>query len=299
MPQLEPQPSVDDILAEEQLADEQAASAAAGGGNDDDQGNGAGAGNDDDDTGAGADDDQGAGSDDDSLDDKQLKPNTPQLFEEKDLFIEVEGFVPDPDDPKKEKAVKVKVRNFEDIPEGFNYKDAREFAKFQNDYSDLKDAQKKQDDDKKAFEEGQAQEEQTRRTLFQWSQETESLRKDGRLPEVKAKQGSKDYDKDPGVVAENKVYKFIVEENTRRSKIPGAQPITSFSDALDIMEAREARKAALEAEKKGQQVRKQQSSYIGKSQGGGQQETKSAGYVRGSGMSPDDILAMEMQEGDN
>lgn len=322
-----PQPEIDDILAEEQQVDEAAAAddkskpagdGSDGGGDDQenkgaagddggdgvenggsgdgqgDQGDGEetddGTGNDDDDGGDSADKGKGETGDDESDTDTD-KPKSPEVFEEKDLFIEVEGYVGDSDE-----VTKIKVRSYQDVPADFRYKDSQAFAKFQQEFTQLQRDQETQSTKKAAYEEAQEAEQIQNTVLKRWDGEIKDLTKSGRLPEIKARANSSELDKDPAVVRQNEVFKFITTENAKRAQ-NGMPPITSFEDALDKIELREMRAKAEADNKKSDDVRKKKSGFIGKgtptSKGGGGKENA---YIRGSGMSPMDILAEE-QEG--
>lgn len=191
-------------------------------------------------------------------------PAAPATPTDTELFIEVE----DGD------GVTHKISTIEDLPADFTPKNNRQIIEIVSNLAKL-DAQREanelqatQDAETAAVTETQNQQ------YASWDKEITELAKDKRIEVTNTDRV-------------NDVFGYMNEINSARTKAGNPNLVTSFEDALDKFEAKEAKDAAATAEKNGNDLAKQKSGLIGKSSAAAGSDTYV--YRAGSARNIDDI----------
>lgn len=132
-----------------------------------------------------------------------------------------------------------------------------------------------------------------------------ALQKENRIPRVpveiqkkivEGKTLTEEEGKHAGVVRQNEVWGFMATENKKVQENGEGYFITSFAQALDLLEARELRAGNGDAAKREADIRKQKAAKLagGGNGGGGADTKKKPGYVRGQSL--DDVTAEIQRE---
>lgn len=141
--------------------------------------------------------------------------------------------------------------DIEDVLKEFEPKNNGQIIKILDQLRTVKD--QKTADDAKAVEDTAAEERRTRASemLTGWQEEAKALQGDKRIPEGK-----------DGETRINEVYKFMSDENGSRMKA-NKPTLNSFEDALDKMEAKEAREKAVEDAKTEKETARKNGNLVG------------------------------------
>jgi hypothetical protein len=193
-----------------------------------------------------------------------------------DLFIEVEDA----------EGNKHQITKIEDLPEDFEPKNNRQGLEILHQLSKLE----VQIADKAKADEAIAQEQERKDAdaarYKSWDNEVSELIKQGRLEKVAVPVTDPKYQDDPSVKRMDQVFAHMNKINSERQQAGNPNMLTSFEDALDKLEAAEAKAAAEDAKKRETQAAKAKSSLIGGSSSAGGSDFV---YVSGAYKNIDDI----------
>lgn len=192
---------------------------------------------------------------------KPVEPATPT---DDELFIEVEDG----------EGVTHKISQVEDLPADFTPKNNRQIVEIVTRLAKL-DSQREANEAKAATDaEVAVQTEIQTQQYASWDKEIAELAKDKRVETANTDRI-------------NDVFGYMNEVNAARTKAGNPNLVTSFEDALDKFEAKEAKDTAAEAEKNGNNLAKQKAGVIGKSSAAAGKDTYV--YRAGSARNIDDV----------
>jgi hypothetical protein len=201
--------------------------------------------------------------------------------EEEETADDEEDTTPEKEEVDDESAIEIedangqtfKISSIDDLPEDFEPKYNRQIIEIVAAMTRLEEQNRLAAEDKKlaevAAEEQRVQNEQ----FASWNDEIKALEAEKRF----------DTKDDKRIDA---VFSEMVKINNARAKAGNTNYITSFEDALEKLEAREAREATVSNEKKNTEKAKLKSSLIGRSSS---TSKESPVYVAGSYRNMDDI----------
>jgi hypothetical protein len=202
-------------------------------------------------------------ADDEETEEEETKEATPDEDLEDESAIEIEDA----------NGQTFKISSIDDLPEDFEPKNNRQIIEIVAAITRLDEQNRLAAEDKKlaevAAEEQRVQNEQ----FASWNDEIKALEAEKRF----------DTKDDKRIDA---VFSEMVKINNARAKAGNTNYITSFEDALEKLEAREAREATVSNEKKATEKAKLKSSLIGRSSS---TSKESPVYVAGSYRNMDDI----------
>ncbi len=195
---------------------------------------------------------------------------------EEELFIEVEDA----------EGNKYKIEKESDLPEDFEPKNNRQVIEILRQLSELDQKKVDRANAAAAQAEEQAQIDRQEQVLSRWDSEIEVLEDEGMLDKPKIAPGEPGFEADPANQKVTEVFSFMTEENKKRAG-EGKPPLTSFTQAYYLQQAREQKAAEAAAAKADNAKAKRKASLIGGGTAGG------AGggevYRAGSAKSIDDI----------
>lgn len=153
---------------------------------------------------------------------------------------------------------KYAIASLDDLPEDFEPKNNRQIM-------EILDGIRNVNEEKSAWEKQQAdseveaaRQESIAKIQSSWDEEIKQLQSDKRLP-VSADANNPDA---KFVERRDEVFKFMAEENQKRNE-SGRPLLQSFEDALDKLENREAKEAAVEQAKKDKELARKRGGMVG------------------------------------
>ena len=126
--------------------------------------------------------------------------------------------------------------------------------------------------------------------------EIDTLMSEGRIPEIKAKENTDAYADDPGVKRTAQVIEHMQKENLRLAKAGSPYRVQSFTQALDLLEAKELKDQQQQAKKKEDAEIKKRGDMVGS--GKGEAASNQTPRVR-PGESIDDIVSRHYNDLDS
>lgn len=193
-----------------------------------------------------------------------------------DLFIEVEDA----------NGVTHKISKIEDLPEDFEPKSNRQGLEILSQLSKLETQMAEREVQQARAAETKAVKDAETAQYKSWDNEVNELIKQGRLEKAALPANDPKFADDPSVKRMDEVFGFMNKINTERAKAGNPNLITSFEDALDKLEASEAKTKAENDKKRETDTAKRKASLIGGSSSSGASDFV---YRSGSYKSIDDI----------
>lgn len=126
--------------------------------------------------------------------------------------------------------------------------------------------------------------------------EIDAAMTDGRIPEIKAKENTKEYSEDPGVKRTAQVIEHMQKENVRLAKAGSPYRVQSFTQALDLLEAQELKQQQKQQKAKEDDIIKKRGDMVGG--GKGEAASDSTPRIR-PGESIDDIVSRHYNDLDS
>lgn len=156
-----------------------------------------------------------------------------------------------------------KISSIDELPDSFEPKSYKDLLNISNAFTKF-ELEKESNSRQAESEKVEAEAEKAKKEYNDYlNSEIDYAIKQKRLPEVKAKEGDKDFLEDEGVKAQKEVWDFILAENDRLAAANSPYRITSFLQGLDQYEAKQIIEKQKEADKKEGEIRKARGSMVG------------------------------------